>query len=71
VLFGANIANYLAIVLCAGVVARVYLTQGVWGRVVSSATAHNLDRADDVSARGTLAGALGEGFADGLDVAGF
>ena len=70
-LFGGNLANYLAIVLCAGVVARVYLVQGVWGRVVTSATAHNLERADDVGARGNLAGALGEGFADGLDVAGF
>lgn len=70
-LFGGNLANYLAIVLCAGVVARVYLMQGVWGRVVISATAHNLERADDVGARGNLAGALGEGFADGLDVAGF
>lgn len=68
---GANIANYLVIALCAGVVVRVYLVQGVWGRVVASATAHNLDRADDVSARGDLASALGEGFADGLDVAGF
>jgi len=71
ILFGANLVNYLAIVLCAGVVMRVYLTYGIWGRVVSSATAYNLDRADDVSARGDLASALGEGFADGLDVAGF
>jgi uncharacterized membrane protein YjgN (DUF898 family) len=71
VFFGVNIANYLVMVLCAGVVVRVYLIQGIWGRVVASATAHNLERADDVSARGDLVSALGEGFADGLDVAGF
>jgi uncharacterized membrane protein YjgN (DUF898 family) len=70
-LFGANLVNYLIIVLCIGVVARVYLVQGVWGRVVASATAHNLERADDVGAQGDLVSALGEGFADGLDVAGF
>jgi uncharacterized membrane protein YjgN (DUF898 family) len=70
-LFAANLANYLAIVLCAGVVVRVYLIRGVWERVVNSATAHNLDRADDVAAGGNLVSALGEGFADGLDVAGF
>jgi len=68
---GANIVNYLALALCIGVVFRVYLLRGVWERVVTSATAYNLDRADDVQARGELASALGEGFADGLDVAGF
>jgi uncharacterized membrane protein YjgN (DUF898 family) len=68
---GANIANYLALVLCIGVVVRVYLTHGVWERVVTSTTVHNLNRADDVRVTGALASALGEGFADGLDVAGF
>ena len=68
---GANIANYLLLVLCIGVVIRVYLTRGVWERVVTSVTAHNLERADDVRVRGAPASALGEGFADSLDVAGF
>lgn len=45
--------------------------RGVWERVVTSTTAHNLDQADNVQARGVPASALGEGFADGLDVAGF
>jgi uncharacterized membrane protein YjgN (DUF898 family) len=71
VLFGAIVANYLVIALCAGVVFRVYLIRGVWERVVTSATAHNLDCADNVQARGSPVSALGEGFADGLDVAGF
>ena len=66
-----NIANYLALVLCIGVVMRVYLTHGIWERVVTSVTAHNLDLADNVKVRGALASALGEGFADSLDVAGF
>jgi len=68
---GTNIANYLALVLCIGVVMRVYLTHGVWERVVTSVTAHNLDLADNVKVCGALASALGEGFADSLDVAGF
>jgi uncharacterized membrane protein YjgN (DUF898 family) len=68
---GANIANYLLLVLCIGVVIRVYLTRGIWERVVTSVTAHNLERADDVRVCGASASALGEGFADSLDVAGF
>jgi hypothetical protein len=58
-------------VLCIGVVVRVYLMRGLWERVVTSTTAHNLDQADDVRVRGAPASALGEGFADSLDVAGF
>jgi hypothetical protein len=67
----ANLANYLVIVLCVNAVMRVYLIRGVWERVVMSVTVHNLELADDVRARGGLVSALGEGFADGLDVAGF
>jgi uncharacterized protein DUF898 len=68
---GINIANYLVLVLCVGVVIRVYLTRGVWERVVVSTVAYNLECADDVRVRGAAASALGEGFADSLDVAGF
>jgi uncharacterized membrane protein YjgN (DUF898 family) len=70
-LFAFYVANYLVIALCVGVVFRIYLTRGVWERVVTSATAYNLEHADDVQARGELVSALGEGLADGLDVAGF
>jgi hypothetical protein len=70
-IFGTYLLNYLVIALCANVVLRVYLLRGVWERVVDSVTVHNLERADDVRAQGDLVGALGEGFADGLDVAGF
>jgi uncharacterized membrane protein YjgN (DUF898 family) len=68
---GANIANYLVLALCIGVVVRIYLVRGVWERVVTSATVHNLDRAEGVRVQGAMASALGEGFADSLDVAGF
>jgi uncharacterized membrane protein YjgN (DUF898 family) len=70
-LFGLYIADYLVIALFAGVVVCVYLIRGLWQRVVTSATAHNLEHADNVRAMGSLASALGEGLADGLDVAGF
>jgi hypothetical protein len=39
---GANMANYLVLVLCIGVIARIYLVRGVWERVVTSTTVHNL-----------------------------
>jgi uncharacterized membrane protein YjgN (DUF898 family) len=71
VVLGANLVNYLVVALCAGIVVRVYLVRGVWERVVTSAVVHDLDRADNVRAEGTLASALGEGLADGLDIAGF
>jgi hypothetical protein len=43
----------------------------VWQRVAESVTVHNLAAADDVAAQGHLVSALGEGFADSLDVVGF
>jgi len=68
---GANLGNYLVLALCAGIVVRVYLVRELWKRVVTSVTAHDLGGADNVRAEGTLASALGEGLADGLDIAGF
>jgi hypothetical protein len=68
---GANMANYLVLVLCIGVVARIYLVRGVWERVVTSTTVHNLDGAEGVRVQGAMASTLGEGFADSLDIAGF
>jgi hypothetical protein len=63
--------GYLAFVLTLNVVMRVYLLRDVWMRVVTSTTVYDLEAAADVSASGDLASALGEGFADGLDVVGF
>jgi hypothetical protein len=47
---------------------RIYFVRGLWERVATSTVAYNLERADDVRVRGALASALGEGFADSLDV---
>jgi uncharacterized membrane protein YjgN (DUF898 family) len=63
--------GYLATVLGLNVVMRVYLLRDLWARVIASTTVHGIEAAADVSAKGELANALGEGFADGLDVAGF
>jgi uncharacterized membrane protein YjgN (DUF898 family) len=63
--------GYLALVLGINVVMRVYLLRDLWVRVLASTTVYNVQAAANVSALGDLANALGEGFADGLDVAGF
>ena len=63
--------GYLAFVLAANVVVRVYLMRDLWKRVLSTVNIHGIEAAANVAAKGELASALGEGFADGLDVAGF
>jgi uncharacterized membrane protein YjgN (DUF898 family) len=63
--------GYLALILAMNVVMRMYLLRDVWARVVTSMTVYNIAAAANVSAQGEPANALGEGFADGLDVAGF
>ena len=68
---GLGLLNYFAVMLAFGAVKRIYLIRDVWQRVAQSVTVHNLDVADDVAALGDQASALGEGFADSLDVAGF
>jgi hypothetical protein len=63
--------GYLAFALAFNVVIRVYLTHDLWVRVLGSVNIIGLETAAEVSARGEMANALGEGFADGLDVGGF
>jgi uncharacterized membrane protein YjgN (DUF898 family) len=63
--------GYLVTVLTLNIVIRVYLVRDLWARVVASISVNGIEAAANVSARGELANALGEGFADGLDVAGF
>jgi uncharacterized membrane protein YjgN (DUF898 family) len=70
-LFAVYIVGYLALALAFNVVMRIYLLRDVWARVVASTVIHGIEAAADVAAKGDLANALGEGFADGLDVAGF
>lgn len=64
-------AGYLVFLLAASVVMRVYLLRDLWERVIGSVEVHNLVAADNVTGLGAAASALGEGLADGLDVAGF
>ena len=63
--------GYVMMALAFGVVMRIYLIRDVWQRVAASATVHHLAAADNVAARGDMVSALGEGFADSLDVVGF
>jgi uncharacterized membrane protein YjgN (DUF898 family) len=63
--------GYLTFALAMNVVMRVYLLRDLWVRVLSSTIVHDLETAANVTARGDLANALGEGLADGLDIAGF
>jgi hypothetical protein len=63
--------GYLAFILTLNVVMRVYLLRDLWARIVGSTTVYHIGAAANVAATGDLASALGEGLADGLDVAGF
>jgi uncharacterized membrane protein YjgN (DUF898 family) len=60
------VIGYVICALIAGVVLRLYLGRDVWERVVASTVVYNLAAADNVTARGEVAGSLGEGLADGL-----
>jgi len=63
--------GYIVTALAVGVVIRIYLMRDLWQLVARSVTVLNLGAADNVSAQGELVSALGEGFANSLDVAGF
>lgn len=63
--------GYLAAALAFNVVIRVYLQRDLWVKVLETTHVHGIEAAANVKASGELASALGEGFADGLDVAGF
>ena len=63
--------GYLVMALAMNVVMRVYLTRDLWVIVLGSVNIIGIEAAANVTARGDLANALGEGFADGLDVGGF
>jgi uncharacterized membrane protein YjgN (DUF898 family) len=66
-----TVIGYLALALALNVVMRVYLQHDLWVKVLETLGVHDIGAAADVQAQGELANALGEGFADGLDVAGF
>lgn len=63
--------GYVVMALAAGAIMRIYLIRDVWQRVAESVAVNNLAAADNVAAQGHLVSALGEGFADSLDIVGF
>jgi uncharacterized membrane protein YjgN (DUF898 family) len=63
--------GYLVFALAINVAMRVYLLRDLWARVLASTIVIHIEAAANVSVRGELVNALGEGFADGLDVGGF
>ena len=65
------VIGYFALALAINIVMRVYLQRDLWAKVLETVEVHNIAAAADVRGSGQLASALGEGFADGLDVAGF
>jgi uncharacterized membrane protein YjgN (DUF898 family) len=62
---------YLLTFLAVGVVQRFYLQHDLWRVVAQSLRLDHLETAANVVNEGTPVGALGEGLADSLDVAGF
>ena len=70
-LLAAMVVGYFALALAVNIVMRVYLQRDIWAKVLETVEVHNIAAAADVRGSGELASALGEGFADGLDVAGF
>lgn len=67
----SSVVGYLLMALAFGTILRVHLNRDVWALVAQSTVVHNLAAADDVAGQGEVVGAVGEGLADGLDVAGF
>jgi uncharacterized membrane protein YjgN (DUF898 family) len=65
------VIGYFALALALNIVMRVYLQRDLWAKVLETVEVHNIGAAADVRGSAELASALGEGFADGLDVAGF
>jgi uncharacterized membrane protein YjgN (DUF898 family) len=63
--------GYLVMALAVNVVIRVYLVRDLWVMVLGSVNISGIEAVASVAARGDAANALGEGFADGLDVGGF
>ena len=64
---------YLALIMQYSILWRTYFVQRVWRIVVNSLTIHDLHSAQEVVMRVDASSptALGEGFADSLDVVGF
>ena len=70
-LLSGYFAGYFATILAIGAAVRVFLMRGIWVKVTASLSITGLATAHAVTARGEAANALGEGFADSLDIMGF
>ena len=67
----AMVPGYIALILAVNVVMRLYLVRDMWAVALDSVRVYGIEAMANVAAKGDLASALGEGFADGLDVSGF
>lgn len=67
----AILACYVLAALMATAVMRIYLIHDLTARIAASTTVHNIAAAENVSARGASADAVGEGMADSLEIFGF
>ena len=63
--------GYLTMALAFNVVFRVYLVRDLWAKVAETSVVYNIAAADNVAVFGDAASAIGEGFADSLDIGGF
>ena len=62
---------YFCAGLAVGALQRYFLQRGLWRAVATTSFVFHVDALAAVASRGAAAHALGEGLADGLDVAGF
>ncbi len=70
VLIGMGL-GYLITALAFNMVFRIYLVRDIWAKIAETTVVHNIATADNVAALGDPASAIGEGFADSLDIGGF
>jgi len=69
--FAATVGNYLVVILCMGLVMRIYLMRDLWVRLVTTTTVYNLASIENIAIKGAAADAIGEGLGDNFDVVGF
>ena len=63
--------GYLMTALAFNIVFRVYLVRDLWAKIAETTVVHNIAAADNIAMLGDAASAIGEGFADSLDIGGF
>lgn len=70
ILIGMGV-GYLVTALAFNIVFRIYLVRDLWAKVAETTVVHNIAAADNIAVLGDAASAIGEGFADSLDIGGF